>query len=117
MTAVESNPLADLLRDAVAPFPLAQRLSLILPEKLAHTVGCHRRTLDREIERGRISVIRVAGKTYISRDAALAWWKRSQHPRRCRALVADTSSQPQRPKQHRTARRAARTMPSRKVSR
>jgi hypothetical protein len=119
---VDVETLADLLRDAVAPFPLARRLSLILPEKIAHTVGCHRRTLDREIERGRISVIRAAGKTYISKDAAIAWWKRSQHPRQCRTIhhtAADSSSgaYPRRRKNSGHAQSSARTLTSRKASR
>lgn len=110
MAAVERNPLADLLRDAVEPFPLGQRLGLILPEKIAQTVGCCRRTLDREIERGRISVIRIAGRTYISKDAVVAWWERSQRPCRAPALDVESKARPQRRQQRGAAPASARAM-------
>ena len=121
MAVVESNPLADLLRDAVEEFPLAKRLGLILPEKIAQTVGCCRRTLDREIERGRIRVTRVAGRTYIPKSAALAWWEQSQKRRRpCRTTrTSDTDSKArsQRRKHRGAAQSCARTMPGQKAAR
>lgn len=109
------NPLEDLLRNEVEASPLGQRLGLILPEKIARTVGCCRRTLDREIERGRISATRIAGRTYVSLDAVLAWWEQSQ-TRPCRTTDGALDSISHKPMKSRTqrgtARPAARTLPA-----
>ena len=120
MAAAVENPLADLLRHEVEDSPLGQRLGLILPEKIAHTVGCCRRTLDREIERGRLRVFRIATRTYVPLDAALAWWKQSQKRRRpCRTRRTsdtDTKVHPQHRKHRGAAQSCARTMPRQKAS-
>jgi hypothetical protein len=115
---VEST-LEALLRKDVEPSPLGRRLGLILTQKIVDTLPCCRRTLDREIERGRISVVRIAGTTYIRMDAVLAWWKQSQSRRRCRTIhhAADRTSQaqPQAHEHNRVRRRSSRTLPVRKA--
>jgi IS30 family transposase len=111
VAAAVENPLEDLLRREVEDSPLGQRLGLILPEKIARTIGCCRRTLDREIERGRLRVFRIATRTYVPLDAVLTWWRESQKRRPCRkTLHSQSEVSPQRLKGHRSPRRTARAL-------
>jgi hypothetical protein len=115
------NALEALLLQEVENSPLGQRLGLIRPDKVARVVGCHRRTLDREIERGRIRVFRIATRTFVPLDGALAWWAETQmrsRPCRTRTRTSDSKSAAGRP--HRTNRivgqSSASNQPERKVT-
>lgn len=85
------NPLSKLLQSNVEPTPIGRHLGLIRPKQIARYFGCSTRTIDREIERGHLVTIKVAGRSYVTRAAVLDWWDRSQ-TRPCRARAADSMS-------------------------
>jgi hypothetical protein len=70
--------LSRLLAEEIPQFALAQELQLVAPVAIGKALGCTRRCVERYIFLGELPAVRVAGKTYVSRQSVLTWFERKQ---------------------------------------
>ena len=74
----QDDSLENFITSLIDPTPVAKALSLVREPRLAAAFGVTSRTIRNDMAAGLLNPVRIARKTFFSREVIVRWWTKRQ---------------------------------------